>query len=104
MQVASYFSSHMCYDRMSYRSGKNYSSPLKWHKALRNTHFISRVTDAYIKVIPVYWSFSEANCHTRFGICADKVSYLFKFETKWHQILETTSRYNDKAACRKKLT
>ena len=69
---------------------------------IKNTHYISRVTDAYIKVIPVYWSFSEANCHTSFGTCVDKVSYLFKLETKWHQILETTLRYNDKAACRKK--
>ena len=29
--------------------------------------------------------FSEANCHTRFGTCADIVSYLCKFETKSHQ-------------------
>ena len=28
--------------------------------------------------------FSEANCNTRFGTCADIVSYLFKYETKWH--------------------
>ena len=31
-----------------------------------NTHYISGVTDAYEKAIPVYWSFSEANCNTRF--------------------------------------
>ena len=42
----------------------------------------SRVTDAYIKAIPVYWRFSEANCYTRFGTFADIVSYLCKFETK----------------------
>ena len=40
-----------------------------------------RDTDAYIKAISVYWSFSEANCHTRFGKCADIVSYNCKFET-----------------------
>ena len=61
---------------------------------------MSRVTDAFIKAIPVYWSFSEANCHTRFGTCADIVSYLCKFVTKWHQILDTSLRYIDKAACR----
>ena len=26
----------------------------QWHQTLRNTHYISRVTDAYIKAIPVY--------------------------------------------------
>ena len=24
---------------------------------IKNTHYISRVTDPYIKVIPIYWSF-----------------------------------------------
>ena len=33
----------------------------------------------YIKGIPVHWRFSEANCNTRFGTCADIVSYLCKF-------------------------
>ena len=47
--------------------------------------------------------FSEANCHTRFGTCADIVSYLCKFETKWHQILDASLRYIDKVACRKKI-
>ena len=37
--------------------------------------------------------FSEANCLTRFGTCADIVSYLCKFETKWHQILDASFRY-----------
>ena len=46
---------------------------------IKITHYISRVTDAYIKAISVYWRFSEANCHARFGTCADIVSYLCKF-------------------------
>ena len=29
-------------------------------------------------------------------------SYLCKFETKWHQILDASLRYIDKVACRKK--
>ena len=45
----------------------------------RNPHYIARVTDPYIKAIPVYLSFSEANCNARFGTCADIVSYLCKF-------------------------
>ena len=32
MQVASLLSSHMCYDKMSYLSEKNYLSTLKWHQ------------------------------------------------------------------------
>ena len=59
--------------------GKSYLSPLKWHQTQRNTHYIYRVTDPYIKAIPVYGSFSEANCNARFGTCADIVSYLCKF-------------------------
>ena len=51
---------------------------------------------------PVYWRFSEANCHAHFGTCADIVSYLCKFETKWHKILNASLRYIDKVACRKK--
>ena len=46
--------------------------------------------------------FSEANCHARFGTCADIVSYLCKFETKWHQIVDASLRYIDKVACRTK--
>ena len=88
---------------MLYLSGKSYLSPLKWLQILRNTHYISRVTDAYLKSIPVYWSFSKANCHTRFGTCADIVSYLCKFETKWHQILDASLRYTAKVACRNKI-
>ena len=45
--------------------------------------------------------FSEADCITRFGTCADIVSYLCKFETKWHFILDAYLRYFDKGACRK---
>ena len=75
---------------MPYLSGKNYLSPLKWHQALRNTHYISQVTDVYIKAIPLYWRFSEANCHTRFGTCAHIVSSLCKFETKSRQILDAS--------------
>ena len=56
---------------------------------------MSRVTDTYIKAIPVYCSFSEAICHTRFGTCADIVSYLCKFETIWHQILDASLTYID---------
>ena len=55
-----------------------------------------------MKAIPVYWRFSEANYHARFGTYADIVSYLRKFETKWHQILDAILRYIDKVACRKK--
>ena len=87
---------------MSYLSGKNYLSPLKWHQTLKKYHYISRVTDPYIKSIPVYWRFSEANCHAHFGTRANIVSYLCKFETKWHQILDATLRYIDKVACSKK--
>ena len=47
-------------------------------------------------------AFSEANCHARFGTFAVIVSYLCKFETKWHQILGASLRYIDKVACRKK--
>ena len=46
---------------------------------IKKTLYISRVTDPYIEGIPVYWSFSEANCNARFGTCADKVYYLCKF-------------------------
>ena len=45
-------------------------------------------------------AFSEANCHARFGACADFVSYLCKFETKWHQILDASLKNIDKVACR----
>ena len=55
-----------------------------------------------MKAIPVHWSFSEANCNARFGTCADIESYLYKFETEWHQILDVSWLYIDKAACRKK--
>ena len=68
---------------------------------IKKNPYISRVTDAYIKAIPVYWRFSEANCHARLGTCADIVSYLCKFETKWHQILDASLRYIGKVACRK---
>ena len=34
--------------------------------------------------------FYEANCNTRFVACADIVSYLCKFKTNWHQILDAT--------------
>ena len=44
-----------------------------------NTHYISRVTNPYIKTIPVYLSFSEGHCNAPFGICADILSYLCKF-------------------------
>ena len=47
-------------------------------------------------------AFSEANCHARFGTYADIVSYLCKYVTKWHQILDSSLRYIDKVACRKK--
>ena len=47
-------------------------------------------------------SFSEANCHTRFGTCADIVSYLCKSETKWYQLLDASLRYIYKVSCRKK--
>ena len=66
------------------------------------THYISRVTNAYMKAIPVYCRFSEANCHSHFGTRANIVSYLCKFETKWHQILDASLRYIDKVVCRKK--
>ena len=46
--------------------------------------------------------FSEANSNSRFVTCADIASYLCKFETKWHQILDASLRYIDKVACRKK--
>ena len=86
---------------MSYLSGKNYLSPLKWHQTQRNTHYISRITDAYIKAIPVYLRFSEAICLAHFGTRANIVSYLCKFEKKWHQILDASLRYIGKVACRK---
>ena len=47
-------------------------------------------------------AFFEANCHARLGTCADIVSYLCKFETKWHHILDASLRYIDKFAWRKK--
>ena len=56
-----------------------------------------------MKAIPVYWSFSEANCHARFGTWGDIVSYLCKFETKWHQILDASLMYIDKGPYRKKV-
>ena len=33
---------------------QNYLSPLKWHQTYRNTNYIPRVTDPYIKAIPLY--------------------------------------------------
>ena len=87
---------------MTYVSIKDYLSPLKWHQTKRKTRYIFRVTDASIKAIPVYWRFSEANCHAHFGTCANIVSYLCKFETQWHPILDASLRYIDKVACRKK--
>ena len=47
-------------------------------------------------------AFFEANCRARLGTCADIVSYLCKFETKWHYILDASLRYIDKFAWRKK--
>ena len=78
---------------MSYLSGKSYLSPL--HKAALSI-FLE------LQAIPVYWSFSEANFNARFGSCADIVSYLCKFKTKWHQILDASLSNNPKVACRKK--
>ena len=75
---------------------------LKWQQTYRKTHCISRVTDANIKAIPVYWRFSEANCHACFGTCAGIVSSLCKFETKLHENLDASLRYIDKVACRNK--
>ena len=46
--------------------------------------------------------FSEANCHARFGTCADIVAYLCKFLTKWHQICDASLINNPEVACRKK--
>ena len=45
--------------------------------------------------------FFEANCHTRFGTCTDIVSYLCKFETQWHQILDASLTYIDKSCLQK---
>ena len=50
----------------------------KMAPTLKNAHYISRITDLYIKATPVYCSFSEANCNARFGTCADILTYLFK--------------------------
>ena len=47
--------------------------------------------------------FSEANCYARFGTCADIVSYICKFLTKWHQNLDASLSYNPEVACRKEL-
>ena len=41
--------------------------------------------------------------YTRFGTCAVVVSYLCKFETKWHQILDASLSNNPKVACKKTL-
>ena len=68
---------------------------------IKNTHYFPRVTDPYIKAAPVYLRFSEANCNTCFGTCADKVSYLCKFETKRHQLLDANLSNNLKVACGK---
>ena len=75
---------------------------LKWHQTFRSPHYIARVTDLYIKAIPVYRSYSEANYNARFGTCVDIVSYLCKFWTKWHQILDTSLSNNPKLACLEK--
>ena len=48
-------------------------------------------------------AFFGANCHIRFGTCADIVSYLCKFETKLHQSLDASLRYIDTVAGRKKI-
>ena len=55
-----------------------------------------------MKAISVYWSFSEANCRTRFGLFLDIVSYLCKFEKKWHQILDASLSYIGKVLAEKK--
>ena len=47
--------------------------------------------------------FFEANCHTHFGTYEDIVSYLCKFETKLHQILDASLRYIDKLLAEKSL-
>ena len=49
----------------------------------RNTHYISRVTDAYKKATPLYGNISEANCNTRFGTCADIVTYISSADQSW---------------------
>ena len=41
--------------------------------------------------------------YSRFVTCADIVSYLCKFETKWHKLLAASIRYIDKVACRNKV-
>ena len=43
---------------------------------IKKNSLYSRVTYSYIKAIPVYWRFSEANCHAHFGTRANIVSYL----------------------------
>ena len=60
---------------------------------------MSRVTDAYIEVTPIY-CFFKTNCNTRFGTCVDIVPYLCKFETKWHQVLDPSLSNLHKVACR----
>ena len=44
---------------------------------------------------------SEANCNARFGTFSDIVSYLCKFLTKWHQVLDASLSNNPKVACAK---
>ena len=45
--------------------------------------------------------FFVAKNNTRFGTCTNIVSYLCKFETKWHQILDAIWTNIHKVACRK---
>ena len=45
--------------------------------------------------------FSEANCNARFGTRVDIVSYLCRFETKWHQNSDASLKNIHKVASRK---
>ena len=49
-------------------------------------------------ILEFFWS----KLPNTFWYMCDIMSYLFKFETKWHQIVDASLRYIDKVSCRKK--
>ena len=81
---------------MSYLSAKKYLSPLKKEPNIKKHSLYFSSYRRLCKGHSCILKFSEANCNTRFGACANIVSYLCKFETKWHKILDASLRYIDK--------
>ena len=69
-----------------YLSGKDLIDAFKLAPNIKkHTIYSASYRHLYEGQSGLYTKLFEANCNTRFGTCANKVPYLCKFETNWHQ-------------------